>query len=78
MDDGDSLFMPSAYCHFNIYLDGGYALSYRKIAHSFKDKYNGLMNVTFRLFLDKLMTTIAKDKWTQYKINKAIKNVEKT
>lgn len=78
MDEGDSLFMPSAYWHFNVYIDGGYALSYRKTAHSLKDKYNGFMNVTFRLLLDKLMTTVAKNKWTQYKINQAIQTAEKT
>mgnify|MGYP001492391015 FL=1 len=78
MDEGDSLFMPSAYWHFNVYIDGGYALSYRKTAHSLKDKYNGFMNVTFRLLLDKLMTAVAKNKWTQYKINQAIKTAEKT
>ncbi|PZR41406.1 MAG: hypothetical protein DI538_01370 [Azospira oryzae] len=77
MDDGDSLFMPSAYWHFNVYVDGGYALSYRKMAHSFADKYNGFMNVTFRLLLDKFMTKVAKEKWTQMKIDGAMRNAER-
>jgi ribosomal protein L16 Arg81 hydroxylase len=77
MNDGDSLFMPSAYWHFNVYIDGGYALSYRKMAHGFKDKYNGLMNLTFRLLLDKFMTKLAKDKWTQMKIDGAMRNADR-
>jgi ribosomal protein L16 Arg81 hydroxylase len=77
MDDGDSLFMPSAYWHFNIYVDGGYALSYRKLGHSLGAKYNGFMNVTFRLLWDKFMTKTAKDKWTKRKAAKAMRNAEK-
>jgi ribosomal protein L16 Arg81 hydroxylase len=77
MDDGDSLFMPSAYWHFNVYVDGGYALSYRKMAHSFADKFNGFANVTYRLLIDKLMTKVAKNWWTERKINGAMRNAER-
>ena len=77
MDDGDSLFMPSAYWHFNVYIDGGYALSYRKMAHSFADKFNGVANVTYRLLIDKFMTKVAKDWWTDRKINGAMRNAER-
>jgi ribosomal protein L16 Arg81 hydroxylase len=74
MNDGDSLFMPSGYWHYNTYLDGGYALSYRKMALDIRNRYNGLMNITLRLLMDKTLTALAKEKWTNYKINKAIKN----
>ena len=77
MDDGDSLFMPSAYWHFNVYVDGGYALSYRKMAHSFADKFNGFANVTYRLLIDKMMTRFAKDWWTNRKISGAMVNAER-
>jgi len=77
MDDGDSLFMPSAYWHFNVYIDGGYALSYRRLGYSLADKYNGFMNVTFRLMLDKFMTRFFKSTWTNYKINGAMRNADR-
>ena len=77
MDDGDSLFMPSAYWHFNVYVDGGYALSYRRWAYGFAGKYNGIMNVTLRLMADKFMTLIAKEKWTKMKVDGAMRNAER-
>jgi ribosomal protein L16 Arg81 hydroxylase len=77
MHDGDSLFMPSAYWHFNSYIDGGYALSYRMMGYNLADKYNGVMNVTLRLLLDKFMTKVAKEKWTQMKVDGARRNAER-
>jgi ribosomal protein L16 Arg81 hydroxylase len=77
MNDGDSLFMPSAYWHFNSYLDGGYALSYRMMGYHLADKYNGVMNVTLRLLLDKFMTKVANERWTQMKVQGAMRNAER-
>jgi ribosomal protein L16 Arg81 hydroxylase len=77
MNDGDSLFMPSAYWHFNSYLDGGYALSYRMMGYHLSDKYNGVMNVTLRLLLDKVMTKVANERWTQMKVQGAMRNAER-
>lgn len=77
MEPGDSLYMPSGYWHYITYTDGGYALSYRKIAHSMKDKWNGLMHLTVRLAYDKLMNKIAKKWWVEHKYAKARKRAEK-
>ena len=68
---GDALFMPSRYWHFNTYLEGGMAVSYRSMAHHTVDLYNGLMNTTVRLAFDKLMFSLFKEKWTEYKVQVA-------
>lgn len=71
---GDALFMPSRYWHFNTYLEGGMAVSYRSMAHHPVDLYNGLMNTTVRLAFDKIMFRFLKDKWTNYKVRIAFAN----
>ena len=43
---GDTLYMPSGYWHHMEYLDGGFALAIRTIAHSIPMKLGGLWNLT--------------------------------
>lgn len=71
---GDSLFMPSRYWHFNTYLEGGMAVSYRSMAHSMADLYQGLLNTTLRLGFDKAMNYFFKDRWVEIKREIAISN----
>jgi hypothetical protein len=73
---GDALFMPSRYWHFNTYLEGGMAVSYRSMAHHVVDLYNGFMNTTVRLAFDKIMFRLFKDKWTDYKVRVAFANAD--
>lgn len=63
MQPGDALFMPSRFWHFNTYLEGGMAISYRIIASNPSDLYNGLMNTSVRLMFDKAMNAIMQDRW---------------
>jgi hypothetical protein len=67
LEPGDTLFMPSAYWHYMKYLEGGFAVTYRKLAGSLRGKYNGLMYLTFRLWFDKLMLFLAGKKWVAFK-----------
>jgi hypothetical protein len=71
---GDALFMPSCYWHFNTYLEGGMAVSYRALANRPADIYNGIMNSTVRLIFDKVMSGISGERWMERKKNAAIEN----
>lgn len=83
LEHGDSLFMPSGYWHYITYQEGGFGVSYRKMAHSISLKYEGIANLTYRLWIDKLMTATLNSRWTNYKMkiaydraNKAIQEIE--
>jgi len=73
---GDALFMPSRFWHFNTYLEGGMAVSYRSMANSVADLYQGLMNTTLRLALDKTMNKFFKDQWVEVKQEIAMSNAK--
>jgi hypothetical protein len=74
LNPGDALFMPSCYWHFNTYLEGGMAVSYRTLANTLSDIYNGIMNTTVRLMTDKVMNGIMGERWMDRKKNTAITN----
>jgi hypothetical protein len=71
---GDALFMPSRFWHFNTYLEGGMAVSYRTMSNNPSDIYNGLMNTTLRLAFDKFMNSLMGDLWMEKKKIVAIDN----
>lgn len=77
LQPGDALFMPSRYWHFNTYLEGGMAISYRILASSVADVYNGVMNTTIRLFFDKTMNALLGEKWMENKKSIAVANANK-
>jgi len=79
LDHGDSLFMPSGYWHYITYLDGGFAVSYRKMALGLEWKLRGFLSLCIYMPYDKLMNRIFGEKWlpmkeklAQQKANKAI------
>lgn len=74
LNPGDALFMPSCYWHFNTYLEGGMAVSYRALATKPADIYNGIMNTTVRLLVDKMMNGLMGERWMKRKRNIAIEN----
>jgi hypothetical protein len=63
LEPGDALFMPSGYWHYITYLDGGYAVSYRKLARSFKMKWFGLLSLVVYMPVDKLLNILFGKKW---------------
>lgn len=67
LEPGDALYMPSGYWHYITYLDGGFAVSYRKIAASFKMKLTGALSLGVYMPADKLMNFIFGKKWLAYK-----------
>jgi hypothetical protein len=74
---GDTLYMPSGYWHHMEYLDGGFALAIRTIAHSIPMKLGGLWNLTFQRTTDNIMRKINDEKWFVYKKNLARERANK-
>ena len=74
LQPGDALFMPSRYWHFNTYLEGGMAVSFRVIANKPVDIYNGIMNTTLRLLSDKFINAMIGASWMEKKKSIAIEN----
>lgn len=79
LEPGDSLFMPSGFWHYITYLDGGFSVSYRKLAYSVKAKIKGLLSLFVYMPYDKLMNKLIGEKWlakkellAEFKANKAI------
>lgn len=74
---GDTLYMPSGYWHHMEYLDGGFALAIRTIAHSIPMKLGGLWNLTVQRTTDNLMRKVNDEKWFEYKKNLARERAKK-
>jgi ribosomal protein L16 Arg81 hydroxylase len=77
LEPGDSLFMPSGYWHYITYLDGGFAVSYRKMAHSLQAKVDGFLNVCVYMPFDKLMNRLLGTKWLMKKEKIAEKRADR-
>jgi ribosomal protein L16 Arg81 hydroxylase len=67
LEPGDTLFMPSGYWHHMTYLEGGFGVAYRKMAHQPEILLNGILNTTLRLWFDKLMAFINAEAWMNWK-----------
>ncbi len=63
LEHGDSLYMPSGFWHYITYVDGGFSVSYRKMAHSLEAKIKGLLNLIIYMPYDKLMNKLQGEKW---------------
>lgn len=67
LEPGDSLFMPSGYWHFMTYLEGGFSISYRKIAQTAFTKWEGINNMCLAMPFDKLCNKVIGARWLQTK-----------
>jgi len=63
LEPGDSLFIPSGYWHDITYLDGGFSVSYRKMASNPKMFLKGILSLFVYLPIDKLLHFLLGDKW---------------
>lgn len=77
LEPGDSLFMPSGYWHYITYLDGGFSVSYRKMALGLRAKLRGLLNVFVYMPLDKVLNFVIGKNWLRYKENKAVQRASR-
>jgi ribosomal protein L16 Arg81 hydroxylase len=83
LEPGDTLFMPSGFWHYITYLEGGFSVSYRKLAYSLKTKLQGFLSLVVYMPLDKLINLIVGPKWllkkeriAEAKANKAIQRIK--
>lgn len=77
LEPGDSLFMPSGYWHYITYMDGGFSVSYRKMALDVKTKLQGFINVFVYMPLDKLLHYSFGKRWFSYKEEVARRRAQK-
>lgn len=73
LNHGDSLFMPCGYWHYMIYLEPSFSVAYRKFPYGVRNIVNGALNLTTRLWTDKLLNKILDKKWPEWKLKNAIK-----
>ncbi|MEJ8819649.1 cupin-like domain-containing protein [Lacibacter sp. H407] len=73
-EEGDSLFMPARYWHYNVYKSGGIAVSYRKLHHNPLKNISGIISMGILMPIDKLLTKTFNDGWFDYKTRVANKN----
>lgn len=67
LEPGDTLFMPSGYWHYMTYLEGGFSISYRKMAPSLFTRLQGLNQLLVSLPVDKLANKLLGARWFEQK-----------
>lgn len=76
LEYGDTLYMPEGYWHYMMYEESGFGVAYRKMAHSFENLTAGVLNVSTRMWTDKLMNYIDAEAWNEYKHRVACRKAE--
>ncbi len=75
-EPGDALFMPARWWHYNVYLEGGIAVSYRKFHRNPFKNIIGFLSFGVIIPFDKMMIRIFKDTWFQYKTDLSRKRAQ--
>lgn len=68
MEEGDSIFMPCGWWHYNTYLSGGISVSYRKLAPTILGVLKGISNLGMMMPFDKTMNALFGQKWMNWKL----------
>lgn len=76
LEYGDTLYMPEGYWHYMMYEESGFGVAYRKLAHTFENRMNGVLNVSARMWTDKLMNYIDSEAWNEYKHRVAMRRAD--
>ncbi len=74
---GDTLFMPSGYWHYIQYSTEGFSISVRALPSKRMDKWKGFRNLVITRHFDNTMRKIFKERWYDYKFNKAISRADR-
>jgi hypothetical protein len=67
IEPGDSVFMPSGYWHYMTYLEGGFSISYRKMATTIPGKIKGFTKLFVQMPIDKMINKVAGSRWLELK-----------
>jgi hypothetical protein len=73
---GDTLFIPSQWWHYIVYLDGGFAISLRS-GNSYFTQAKGLCNILCHFVVDKGMNVVWGPAWKKWKEEHARKRAER-
>jgi len=76
LNPGEALFMPGGYWHYMVYLEGSFAVAYRKLAYGLKNTLIGVNYITLKLWTDKVLNLLFGNRWTAYKTKVAYKRAE--
>ncbi len=76
-EEGDSLFMPSGYWHYNTYLEGGIAVSYRKMTENPSLFIKSILSLGVFLPMDKVINKVFGDRWFNWKTKVSIQRANK-
>ncbi len=71
--EGETLFMPSGFWHYIQYVTEGYSVSVRALPTKPIDRWRGFRNLVITRNFDNTMRRVFKDRWFQYKVEKANK-----
>jgi hypothetical protein len=77
LEPGDTLYMPSGYWHYITYIDGGFAVSYRKMAMGLRAKMTGALSLFIFMPFDKMMNKFFGVRWLMRKQKMAITRANK-
>lgn len=71
--EGETLFIPSGFWHYIQYVTEGYSVSVRALPTKPIDRWRGFRNLVITRHFDNTMRKVFKDRWFQYKVEKANK-----
>lgn len=74
--EGETLFMPSGFWHYIQYATEGYSVSVRALPSKPMDRWRGFRNLVITRHFDNSMRKVFKDRWFQYKVEKANKRAD--
>ena len=77
MKHGDALFMPSGYWHYITYEDAGFSITLRAFPRNPRGLAKLFSNLLFMRNFENLMRHIQGSKWTEYKEQKVLQEVNK-
>lgn len=69
---GETLFIPSMWWHYIVYVDGGFSLSLRSL-DNVATQAKGLWNITRHFLVDKGMNTVMGENWKKWKLEQSVK-----
>lgn len=67
MEEGDAIFMPSGWWHYNTYLNGGISVAFRHLANYPKGMWKGASFLAFSMPFDKVMNKLFSSTWFKRK-----------
>lgn len=68
---GDTLFIPSGFWHYIYYTSSGFSMALRALPAPWQQKFHALYNITVMKTVDDVLSRLADEPWSRYKLNRA-------